>query len=160
MRMTVFADHVASLYRSTLRCALRYPLVSSRFVGITSVFCCTIALSLGAVPVHAQTLQESLLQRAALGTTCKEIPNNGRYCTYKFGDSPEIGIKDVGGTDTVIGFHHSDIRKELYAVMYFGCVAVVPGQAHPRNYDRDYGVFISPRTGRTYSTSRECRMTL
>lgn len=76
--MTVFADHVASLYRSTLRCALRYPLVSSRFVGITSVFCCTIALSLGAVPVHAQTLQESLLQRAVLGTTCEEIPNNGR----------------------------------------------------------------------------------
>lgn len=130
-----------------------------RFVPFATV-CCVVGVSLGTCPAHAQTLQEQLLQRAALGTTCKEIPNNGRYCTYKFGDILEIGIKDVGGTDIVIGFHQSDMRKELYAVMYFGCVAVVPGQAHPRNYDRDYGVFISPRTGRIYSTSVECRKTL
>ena len=86
--------------------------------------------------------------------------NNGRSCTYKFGEFLEIGIKDIGGTDTVIGFHHSDMREELYAVMYFGCIAVVPGGAHPRNYDRNYGVFISPTTGRIYSTSAECRKTL
>ena len=133
--------------RGTRRCTVR---ALACFVGMGLIVCCA----------YAQTLQEKLIQRAALGTTCKEIPNNGRSCTYKFGEFLEIGIKDIGGTDTVIGFHHSDMREELYAVMYFGCIAVVPGGAHPRNYDRNYGVFISPTTGRIYSTSAECRKTL
>ena len=48
----------------------------------------------------------------------------------------------------------------FYVVLYFGCVAVVPGEAHPRNYGRDYAVFISPKTGGLYRTSNECRKTL
>jgi hypothetical protein len=106
------------------------------------------------------TLQEQLFQRALQGTKCEQIPNNGRYCTYKFGTTLEIGIKDVGGTDTVVGFHNSNIKNELYAVLYFGCIVVVPGEAHPRNYNLEYGVFISPVTGLVYQTSNECRSTL
>jgi hypothetical protein len=106
------------------------------------------------------TLQEKLFNRALQGTTCEQIPNNGRYCTYRFGDVLEIGIKDVGGTDTVIGFLHSDWKKELYAVMYFGCISVVPGASHPNNYDSDYGVFISPKTGLVYRTLTECTKAL
>ena len=108
----------------------------------------------------AQTLQDRLLQRALSAAACDQVPNNGRYCTYKFGNVLEIGIKDVGGTDTVVGFTNSNIKNELYAVFYFGCIAVVPGQAHPRNYDLRYGVFISPKTGLIYQTSNECRTSL
>lgn len=121
----------------------------------------TTAALLFALPVaFAETKQNALFQRALKATKCDQIPNNGRYCTYDFDRILVIGIKDVGGTDTVIGFHNSNIKNELYAVFYFGCIVVVPGQAHPRNYDRDYGVHISPKTGLVYQTSSECRASL
>ena len=121
----------------------------------------TLALLLAAGSAFAQqSLQDRLFQRAIEATKCEEILNNGRYCTYKFGKVLQIGIKDVGGSDTVIGFHNSNINNELYAVMYFGCVTVVPGHAHARNYDRDYSVFISPKTGNLYRTSSECQASL
>jgi hypothetical protein len=125
-----------------------------------SIFFATAAFLLGHPSAIAQPKQEALFQRALEGTSCKQIPNNGRYCKYEFGKVLEIGIKDVGGTDTVIGFHKSSIKNELYAVLYFGCVVVVPGEAHPRNYDREYGVHISPKTGLVYKTSVECRSSL
>jgi hypothetical protein len=108
----------------------------------------------------AQALQDKLFQSALQGTKCEQIPNNGRYCTYKFGSTVEVGIKDVGGTDTVVGFKNSNIKNELYAVLYFGCVVIVPGDAHPRNYDINFGVHISPKTGLVYRTSDECRKSL
>lgn len=118
------------------------------------------ALLIQPLLASALDLQEGLFQRALQGTKCEQIPNNGRYCKYQFGEVLEVGIKDVGGTDTVVGFHNSNIKNELYAVLYFGCIAVVPGNSHPRNYNRDYGVFISPTTGLVYKTSAECRATL
>ena len=121
----------------------------------------TLAFLLGSAPAFAQkSLQDLLIQRAIAATKCGEIPNNGRYCTYQFGNVLQIGIKDVGGSDTAIGFHNSNIKNELYAVLYFGCVSVVPGHAHPKNYDSNYGIFISPRTGNVYRTSAECRATV
>ena len=108
----------------------------------------------------AEALQDKLFQRALQGTKCEQVPNNGRYCTYQFGNTLEVGIKDVGGADTVIGFHNSNIKNELYAVIYYGCIVVVPGKAHPKNYGREYGVSISPKTGLVYQTSNECRATL
>jgi hypothetical protein len=121
----------------------------------------TLALLLVTTPAVAQkSLQDRLFQRAVEATKCEEIPNNGRYCTYGFGKVLQIGIKDVGGSDTVVGFHNSNINNELYAVLYFGCVTVVPGHAHPRNYNKDYGVFISPKTGNIYRTSPECQASL
>ena len=121
----------------------------------------TLALLLTAGSAFAQqSLQNRLFQRATDAIKCEEIPNNGRYCTYKFGKALEIGIKDVGGSDTVVGFHNSNINNELYAVLYFGCIAIVPGHAHQKNYDQNYGVFISPQTGNIYRTSLECRGTL
>lgn len=119
------------------------------------------ALFVNAAPAFAQlSLQDHLFQRAMASTKCEEIPNNGRYCTYRFGNALQIGIKDVGGQDSVVGFHNSNINNELYAVLYFGCIAVVPGHAHPKNYSKDYGVFISPRTGSIYRTSPECQASL
>jgi hypothetical protein len=107
-----------------------------------------------ACAADAQQLQ--LLNRVLAGTKCEETINNGRICDYLVGKLV-FSIKDVGGTDTVIGFRHSDIQDELYAVMYFGCVAVVPGKAHPRNYNLAFGVHVSPITGNVYATSEACR---
>ena len=110
--------------------------------------------------VFAQPSQDVLFQRALKATKCEQIANNGRYCKYEFGRVVTVGIKDVGGSDTVIGFHNSNINNELYAVMYFGCVVIVPGEAHPKTYDKDYSVHISPKTGLVYKTSAECRASL
>ena len=128
---------------------------------ILSIFVSALALLLvTGSAIAQQSIQERLVQRATDGTKCEEIPNNGRYCTYKFGTTLQIGIKDVGGPDTTVGFHKSNVDSELYAVLYFGCVAVVPGNAHPKNYDGSYGVFISPKTGNIYRTSPECKASL
>ena len=108
----------------------------------------------------ADALQDKLFQLAVQGTKCEQVPNNGRYCSYQFGNTFEVGIKDVGGTDTVIGFHNSNIKNEFYAVIYFGCIVIVPGKAHKKNYGREYGVSISPKTGLVYQTNDECRATL
>lgn len=128
---------------------------------LTSFICAAAALSV-ATPraMSAESIQDQLFARALQGATCEQIANNGRYCRFKFEKGPEISIKDAGGSDTVIGFHKSNIDDELYAVMYFGCVAVVPGMAHPRKYDRNFGVFISPTTGLVYRADPECRRSL
>ena len=113
------------------------------------------------VPTFAQpSLKNRLFKLAIEAIKCEETPNNGRYCTYKFDKVLEIGIQDVGGSDTVVGFHNTNINNELYAVLYFGCVAIVPGHAHPKKHDLDYGALISPKTGYIYRTSSECRASL
>lgn len=109
---------------------------------------------------QGETQQDALFQRILKGTKCEQFTNNGRYCTYQLGDTLSLSIKDVGGTDTVVGFQNSDIKKEFYAVLYFGCVVVIPGLAHARDYPKEYGVHISPKTGLVYRTSEECRSTL
>lgn len=119
-----------------------------------------LSLAVALSAALGQPMQDALFQRALKGTTCEQTPNNGRYCKYEFGNALAIGIKDVGGTDTVVGFHQSSIKSELYAVLYFGCIAIVPGEAHPRNYNKEYGVHISPKTGLVYRTSAECRASL
>ena len=126
----------------------------------SSRFLIAAAMSLALHTAYAQSRQDVLFQRALKATSCEQVPNNGRYCKYDFGPVLTISIKDVGGTDTVVGFNNSNIKSEFYAVLYFGCVVVVPGGAHPRNYDKDYGVHISPKTGLVYKTSTECRASL
>lgn len=105
----------------------------------------------------SQSLQDSLFERVVAGSDCKQTVNNGLVCDYKIGNTLSFSIKDAGGADTVVGFGYSDISKEFYAVYYFGCIVVVPGAAHPRNYDRDFGVYVSPKNGRVYKTRQECQ---
>jgi hypothetical protein len=101
-------------------------------------------------------LQEELFEKVLGGARCQQTKNNGVMCEYKI-DDLAISIKDAGGTDTVVGFQHSNISSKYYAVWYFGCIVVVPGNGHVRNYDRDYGVYISPINGRVYRTKTECK---
>lgn len=116
-----------------------------------------LALSFWCGSAFSQSQQESLFERVVAGSDCKQSVNNGLICDYKIGETLSFSIKDAGGTDTVVGFRYSDINKEFYAVYYFDCIVVVPGFAHPRNYDRDYGVYISPKNGRVYKTRQECQ---
>jgi hypothetical protein len=139
----------------------------ARTLGLTKmhfrrspIFLVASALLLALPAANGQSNQDALFQRALKATRCEQVPNNGRYCKYEFGNVLTIGIKDVGGTDTVVGFHNSNITNELYAVLYFGCIVVVPGTSHPRNYDKEYGVHISPRTGLVYKSTAECRASL
>jgi hypothetical protein len=105
----------------------------------------------------AQSLQDQLFERVVAGASCKQTVNNGLICDYKVGNKLAFSIKDAGGTDTVVGFHYSNINDDFYAVYYFDCIVVVPGHAHPRNYDLGYGVFVSPRNGRVYRTRSDCQ---
>ena len=115
-----------------------------------------IALAYSHVAV-ADVLQDQLFARVVAGAECKQTVNNGLICDYKVGSKLSFSIKDAGGTDTVVGFHYSNINDEFYAVYYFDCIVVVPGHAHPRNYDRDYGVYVSPKNGRVIRTRKECQ---
>lgn len=114
---------------------------------------CVMALAAGAA-------ETSLYDRVKAGMSCEDSQEHGRYCEYKVAGSIDIGIKDVGGEHTVIGFRHSDVDAELYGVFYGGCVAVVPGKGNASPKHRDYGVFISPRNGEVYRTSVECEHSL
>ena len=90
------------------------------------------------------------------GANCKQSVNNGLLCEYKVGNTLKFGIKDAGGSDQVIAFRHSDWDEEFYAVMYFGCIVVVPGTASKEKYDGD-GIYIAPKNGRVFRTRRECQ---
>jgi hypothetical protein len=123
-----------------------------------------VALFVGSVvqPIeaNAQSQQESLFQRIAAGTKCEQVPSNGLYCKYELSSVVSVSIKDVGGAETVIGFLNSNIKNEFYAVMYFGCVVIVPGNAYMKNYDRNLEIFISPKTGGLYRVPKECQDSL
>lgn len=105
----------------------------------------------------SEIMQENLFKQVASGTECNQVPNNGLYCKYEIGNKLSFSIKDVGGKDTVVGFHYSNINEKLYAVYYFNCIVIVPGHAHPKNYDKNYGIYISPRNGKAYKTKQECQ---
>jgi hypothetical protein len=115
------------------------------------------ALSFWCGVAFSQSLQDSLFERVVAGSDCKQTVNNGLICDYKIGETLSFSIKDAGGTDTVVGFRYSDINKGVYAVYYSDCIVVVPGSAHPKNYDRDYGVYVSPKNGRVYKTRKACQ---
>ncbi|MCE3605423.1 hypothetical protein LXA47_17700 [Massilia sp. P8910] len=120
----------------------------------------SFALMLAAFPAQAESRADRLFKRAVAATTCEQVPNNGRRCNYRFGDILEFSVKDVGGTDTVISFTMSNSGHELYAVIYFGCVAVVPGSASRDAPDLSHNVFVSPVTGKVYKTASQCRAAL
>jgi hypothetical protein len=97
----------------------------------------------------------ALFNRMLLGARCEGTPDNGLHCKYKLG-TLEVSIGDVGGTDTVIAFNHSDSEEEFYAVMFSGCIAIIPTRSEVAKHDHNFGVFISPFTGKIYMTPKEC----
>lgn len=104
--------------------------------------------------------EPSLYERVKSGVSCEQTADSGRYCEYKIDAVFEIGIKDVGGEHTVVGFRHSNVEAELYAVLYGGCIAIEPAKGNKSAKQRDYGVFISPTTGEVYRASVQCQESL
>ncbi len=112
------------------------------------------------LPMIAAAAEPSLYERVKSAVSCEQSEANGRYCEYKLDGVLEIGIKNVGGANTVVGFRHSNVDAELYAVLYGGCIAIVPGKSNKTAHHRDYGVFISPKDGVVYRTSVQCEHSL
>lgn len=124
----------------------------------THHFLLAVVAALGSSITQADS-QKDLYDLVQSGSLCEQTQNNGLICNYAINNGPVFSIKDAGGTDTVIGVRHSDMDEMFYLVMYKGCLVVVPGRAHPAGYDREYGVYISPVTGRTYINRKECEAT-
>lgn len=106
--------------------------------------------------VTAESAKDALFARVVAGAECKQDVSNGLLCSYKVGKRLHIGIKDAGGSDPVISFRHSDWDDDFYAVMYFGCIVVVPGTASKEKYEGD-GIYIAPKNGRVFRTRSECQ---
>lgn len=106
--------------------------------------------------VTAESAKDALFARVVAGAECKQDVSNGLLCSYKVGKRLHIGIKDAGGSDPVISFRHSDWDDDFYAVMYFGCIVVVPGTASKEKYESD-GIYIAPKNGRVFRTRSECQ---
>lgn len=110
-----------------------------------------------ATPATAQAQLDNLFELVVAGAECKQSLNNGLMCDYRVGKKLRFAIKDAGGSDELIGFRHSDINDDFYAVMYFGCIVVVPGLA-TKNYGKDDNVYVSPKNGRVYRKKEECQI--
>jgi hypothetical protein len=106
--------------------------------------------------VTAESAKDALFAKVVAGAECKQDVSNGLLCSYKVGKRLHIGIKDAGGNDPVISFRHSDWDDDFYAVMYFGCIVVVPGTASKEKYEGD-GIYIAPKNGRVFRTRSECQ---
>ncbi len=106
----------------------------------------------------AQSTKDDLFVKVVAGADCKQTVNNGLFCEYRVGQKLSFSIKDAGGSDPVISFRHSDWDDDFYAVMYFGCIVVVPGSASKEKYDGD-GIYIAPKNGRVFRTRSECQTT-
>lgn len=104
----------------------------------------------------AQSAKDDLFAKVVAGADCKQTVNNGLICEYKVGKKLRFSIKDAGGSDPVISFRHSDWDDDFYAVMYFGCIVVVPGTGSKEKYESD-GIYIAPKNGRVFRTRSECQ---
>ena len=97
----------------------------------------------------------ALLNRMLAGTHCETLPSNGLNCKYKLG-TVEVSIGNIGDASPVIAFNHSDSTEEFYAVMVSGCIAIIHTRTEMAKHKSNYGVFISPATGKVYMTPGEC----
>lgn len=97
-----------------------------------------------------------MFELVVAGAECKQDLNNWLNCNYKVGHNLKFSIKDAGGSDQVIAFNHSDINDDYAAVMYFGCIVVIPGKA-TKNHGIDDNIYVSPKNGRVYRTRQECQ---
>jgi hypothetical protein len=113
-------------------------------------------LAVVSISAAAQSAKDDLFAKVVAGADCKQTVSNGLICEYKVGKKLRFSIKDAGGSDPVIAFRHSDWDDDFYAVMYFGCIVVVPGSDSKEKYDGD-GIYIAPKNGRVFRARQECQ---
>jgi|LNAP01.1.fsa_nt_gb hypothetical protein len=128
--------------------------MSSSRLSLSFVVC---ALSVSAWAQTALATREDLFRLVVSGSTCRQLPHGNRtLCEYKVGKL-EFALRNEENGIYNIAFRHSDQQDDFYAVHYGGCVAVVPGLGHPRNYEAEYVAYVAPQNGRVYRDLTQCK---
>jgi hypothetical protein len=102
--------------------------------------------------------EKSVYELTLKGKQCQEKSGQPLACEYRIGETLHISIDGIGQIDTGITFMKSDFDGDFYATVgvLHGCVIVKHGLKHiPRQNAFDFA-FISPRTGKVYTTWQEC----
>jgi len=102
--------------------------------------------------------ETSVYELTLKGKQCQENPGQSLECEYRIGETLHIAITGIGQTDTAITFMKSDFKGDFYAAIgvLHGCVIV---KRNPYLLDLKNAfdfAFISPRTGKIYTTWQEC----
>lgn len=121
---------------------------------------CAALLPFGALSgVISSGSPDELYDLVARSGSCRTYADNEALwrCEYKVGDKLAFSISAEPVGVRNIAFSHSDIRDDLYAVFYDGCIAVVPAAAHPGKYTREYVAYVSPANGRAYRGLAACK---
>ncbi|HEX2779207.1 MAG TPA: hypothetical protein VHM30_06900 [Gemmatimonadaceae bacterium] len=124
-----------------------------------------VSLILSATPAAAQL--QPTYDAVVRGTSCKQsMPAPGksqRDCEYQVGDGLAFVIAGVGRADAAITVTKASGYDTDYYVtfgMRHGCVVVNPGtkatRAALRSGVRPDIAFVSPKTGKVYTTSQAC----
>jgi hypothetical protein len=92
------------------------------------------------------------------GMKCQQNSVASMECDYRVGRSLHFNIAGVGQKDASITFFQVSWDGDYYASVgvQHGCVVVKPGKAveGPRVFDF---AFVSPQTGKVYSTWQTCQ---
>jgi hypothetical protein len=96
--------------------------------------------------------QETLVQRLEASKDC-----DAHECTYRAGNDLKFTIVSIGEANAAITFERSSFDGYYWAnfLTESGCVVVLPGKAAPPMLDEV--AFVSPKTGKVYSTRQECK---
>lgn len=108
---------------------------------------------------------ESTFELVLAGKSCKEGLTQGIDCEYKVGKGLHFSINGIGMPDTGITFMKSSFDGDFYATygLSHGCVVVKRGPegttssaiSGPESMT-DYA-FVSPRSGKVYTTWEKCK---
>ena len=107
------------------------------------------------LPAHAET---SVYELTLKGKQCQENSGQSFACEYRIGKTLHISIDGIGQTDTGITFMKSNFDGDFYATVgvLHGCVIVKRSLKNLTLQNAFDYAFISPRTGKVYTTWQEC----
>lgn len=108
---------------------------------------------------------QSTYELALAAKSCKEGVSQGMSCEYKIGKDLHFSIDGIGMPDTGITLMRSSFDGDFYATygLSHGCVVVKRGPKGTTSNAisglgsmADYA-FVSPGSGKVYTTWEECR---
>jgi hypothetical protein len=98
----------------------------------------------------------STVEAVTRGMTCTQNPVGSMECEYRVGRSLHFAVVGVGDSDGAITFYSVSMAGDYYAsvTVVHPCVIVKPGEANKAPL-LDLA-FVSPRTGKVYTTWQAC----
>lgn len=120
-----------------------------------------LALALWSFCPPTLTAQEAnpVVQAVTAGMVCKQNEGSRELdCEYRVGRDLYFTIAGVGASDAGITFMKVNYDGDYYATVgvLHGCVIVKQGKRTPETLQLPQFAFVSPRTGKVYSTWGEC----